>query len=272
MIYPDVILGRAARAVLNQAAALIAAPTGLLPVQVRALAADHPATPRRECLRLVDGAEATYWQLAMIAKRTAARYARARFDGRHDEELQQEALLGLYEAAIRWDPHRGPRFATYARWWVHHQLSKAIAEMHPGASVTRDLLQAERQIRRAQEAGATTSEEIARLARVPVSRVHCVQQVQALRWMAALPEDIEAEEVALENSTQREMLIAAAAIAVSELPKGPRRRLRNKHHIGENEGPARIEDVEAARQGLRRLLGEEVVDMRQVRLLGGGGS
>jgi RNA polymerase primary sigma factor len=72
-------------------------------------------------------AERQRWRLAMSAADLARQEAR-----RHvgpflsEEDLVQEAYIGLLHAARRWDPERGIRFRIYARWWVRAQLSRTI--------------------------------------------------------------------------------------------------------------------------------------------------
>jgi RNA polymerase nonessential primary-like sigma factor len=38
----------------------------------------------------------------------------------------QEGYIGLLRAAKRFEPDRGIRFSTYARWWVRAQMTRAI--------------------------------------------------------------------------------------------------------------------------------------------------
>ena len=42
------------------------------------------------------------------------------------EDLRQEALLGLLEAAERFDPGRGTQFGTYAVHWIRKRLLAAL--------------------------------------------------------------------------------------------------------------------------------------------------
>lgn len=48
--------------------------------------------------------------------------ARAGKGGRPDEDLIQQANLGLLKAADRFDPDMGFRFSTYATWWVRAEI------------------------------------------------------------------------------------------------------------------------------------------------------
>lgn len=42
------------------------------------------------------------------------------------DDLIEEGNLGLLEAARRFDPERGVRFASYATWWIHKFLIAAV--------------------------------------------------------------------------------------------------------------------------------------------------
>jgi RNA polymerase sigma factor (sigma-70 family) len=68
------------------------------------------------------------WRLAMSAVRVAHREAR-RCGGNgalSQPDLVQEGMLGLLAAAKRYEPNRGIRFATYARWWARAAMTRAI--------------------------------------------------------------------------------------------------------------------------------------------------
>jgi RNA polymerase sigma factor (sigma-70 family) len=44
------------------------------------------------------------------------------------EDWAQVGLIGLLDAAIRFDTNRGIRFSSYARWWVRARILRAIKE------------------------------------------------------------------------------------------------------------------------------------------------
>ena len=42
------------------------------------------------------------------------------------EDLRQEALLGLIQAARKFQPDKGAQFSTYAVWWIKKQVLRAL--------------------------------------------------------------------------------------------------------------------------------------------------
>jgi len=74
-------------------------------------------------------AEALRWELAQSAIRIAASEARKLPRGFLDrDDLVQEGLIGLHRAARRFDPARGIRFGTYARWWARAVMARALEQ------------------------------------------------------------------------------------------------------------------------------------------------
>jgi RNA polymerase sigma-32 factor len=67
------------------------------------------------------------WQLVEHRK-PGEELRKARDDGGHPAyDIGQAALIGLIEAANRFDPSLGNRFSTYAQWWVRKEISGYIA-------------------------------------------------------------------------------------------------------------------------------------------------
>lgn len=72
-------------------------------------------------------ADEARWTLAMSGFRIAVGEAR-KMGGRglDHEDLVNEGIVGLLDAAKRFDPGRKLRFSTYARWWVRARMIRAI--------------------------------------------------------------------------------------------------------------------------------------------------
>lgn len=133
----------------------------------------------------------------VLAHRALAWSAAARMTrgaGRPDEDLIQQANIGLMKAADRFDPDMGFRFSTYAAWWVRAEIQDyAYADWSliklPGASSLRRLFFGLRKVEtELQAAGETAPEDmdaaIAARFGVEVDKVLMVRDRLAARDMS----------------------------------------------------------------------------------------
>jgi len=81
----------------------------------------------RKARRHLETAEQLRWTLAMSARQVSRTEARKLACALMDaEDLRQHGYIGLLSAAKRFDPDRGIRFSTYARWWVRAHMTRAL--------------------------------------------------------------------------------------------------------------------------------------------------
>jgi RNA polymerase sigma factor (sigma-70 family) len=82
----------------------------------------------RKAVAEFERAKALWWELAVSAVHIAEHEAHHCKGPLGLEDNGQEGLIGLYDAAKRFDPNRGIRFTTYARWWARARITRAIAQ------------------------------------------------------------------------------------------------------------------------------------------------
>jgi len=128
-IAEDILRHRPKREERTRAGAVDRLQQAVLVMQNEARANKDPevVSAATEASRHWDRAEALRWQLAMSARRIARGEARKLSCSlMAEEDLVQEGYIGLLRAARRYDPDRGIRFTTYARWWVRAQMTRAL--------------------------------------------------------------------------------------------------------------------------------------------------
>jgi RNA polymerase sigma factor (sigma-70 family) len=77
--------------------------------------------------RLWDEAAKQEWEFVLHFVRIAIGEAKKfSFGSVRISDLTQEGLIGLRRAVKRFDPERGLRFSSYARWWVRAQMFTAV--------------------------------------------------------------------------------------------------------------------------------------------------
>jgi RNA polymerase primary sigma factor len=131
-------------------------------------------------------------------------------------DLVQEGAIGLATAAGRYDPGVGPRFGTFARWYVIDALRAAAARGRTGVRLPvaahrrlRELQRAERRLG-AELRRAPAAAELAAALDVPVA------EVDDLRRVASGPVSLDAPAPGQEDGASLGALLAAA----EDLPAG----------------------------------------------------
>lgn len=115
-------------------------------------------------------AEELRWKLAMSGYRIAVGEAK-KLSGRGvgTEDLISEGIVGLLDAAKRFDPGRRLRFSTYSRWWVRARMMRAIDTTAGTVRLPGGLLEKQRRFERIRsrlegEGVECTDELVARMA------------------------------------------------------------------------------------------------------------
>ncbi len=123
----DILSRRPERAERTRAGAVDRLEEAVRAVEVAAKQEPSLKPYARKAVGAWKAAEDLRWRLAMSGRRIAHGEARKLAGPFMDEEdLVQEGYIGLLRAAKRFDPDRGIRFSTYARWWVRAQMTRAI--------------------------------------------------------------------------------------------------------------------------------------------------
>jgi len=99
-----------------------------------AMARAAPRLDREELARLAaQNDDESRWRIALANVRLAmtiahAQHRRGTFPGYPLDDMIQDAILGLYDAAEHYDPNRGS-FSTCAVHWIMHRLRRSYADL-----------------------------------------------------------------------------------------------------------------------------------------------
>jgi RNA polymerase sigma factor (sigma-70 family) len=116
------------------------------------------------------------WQLAMSERRIATVEAKKLGTQFLDApDLVQEGYLGLLDAARRFEPGRGLRFSTYARWWVRARMTRAIDNTGRLVRLPGNAVEQLRNLRKAELLGASTADELASWAGIDTDRLEALR-------------------------------------------------------------------------------------------------
>lgn len=189
-------------------------------------------------------AQAERWKLALSVRPLARREARrvGGGAGMPEEDLIQEALIGLFGAAKRFEPDRGLRFSTYARWWVRAQLTRAIDQHRPlrmSARATEQLRNLRREIRlREATGGPWTVREVAEDLGIPPAQADRLlvagdaRSVDESIGEAAFEIRDDLRDDPEQVTAQREQIARVHAALMKCLPDRHRRVVEQRYGIG----------------------------------------
>ena len=156
-------------------------------VYLREIARVPLLTPEEEttlAMRIIEGDNAAKKRLSEANLRLVVSIAK-RYVGRGMQflDLIQVGNLGLIKAAERFDYTKGFKFSTYATWWIHQSIIRAIATPADTAYIPVHMVEAIHRVKKVssqllhKNGHEPTAEEIADELDLPVDRVREILRV-----------------------------------------------------------------------------------------------
>lgn len=201
------------------------------------------------------------------------------------EDLIQEGLLGLIQAAERFDPDRELRFSTYATHWIRQAIGRAIDNKSKAIRLPAHVAQSLRRIERersrflSEHGCEPTSEQLAHTLGISMSRLHTLLQASKDMLSLDLPlSDGSASTLGgLLEDTRRadpethvitEEMAGELRRILSELNEREQRVMALRFRLDEPDGPYMHEDVakemKLSRERVRQI---EVQAIKKLRII-----
>ena len=98
-------------------------------------------------------------------------------------DLIEEGNLGLMKAVMKYNPHRGFRFSTYAAWWIRQYITRAIANQGKTVRIPVYMTELLSKFKRVSEeltqklSRKPSSKEVAKRMQLPRERVERLQEL-----------------------------------------------------------------------------------------------